>query len=265
MLYFPQLATGATAQYPLVKRRVFRTVSNPLADGRALTLADFAAGRVVWELTYRGLADVERAALESLFEQAEGRLKTFTFVDPVANLFQWSERLSEPVWDKDPMLVLTEGQPDPEGTFRATRVANSASTAQEIVQMLVAPGWYHYCFSLYVRSDTPGELALVRATADSQAQEKVVTTPTWRRVWLSSRPVTTADRVRFGLRLNGGVSADVWGLQVEAQVYPSAYKATAAQGGVYPTARFDSDTLSMTADGPGQYSCRIYVGAPLAG
>ncbi len=265
MLYFPQLATGATAQYPIVKRRVLRTISNVLADGRALTLADFSAGRVVWELTYRGLADIERAALETLFKQAEGRLRTFTFVDPVANLLQCSERLSEPAWDKDPMLVLTEGQPDPEGTFRATKVANSGSTAQEIGQMLVAPGWYQYCFSLYVRSDTPGELALVRATVDSQEQQEVSTTPTWRRVWLSSRPVTTAERVRFGLRLNGGVAADVWGLQVEAQVYPSAYKATAAQGGVYPTARFDSDTLSMTAEGPGQYSCKVYVSAPLAG
>ncbi len=265
MLYFPQLVTGAMAQYPLVKRRVFRSVSNVLADGKILTMADVSAGRVVWELTYRGLAEAERAALEMFFQQAQGRLKTFTFLDPVANLLQWSERLREPVWDRDPMLVLTEGQPDPEGTFRATRIANNGSAAQEIGQTLLAPGWYQYCFSAYVRSDTPADLALVRTTVDTQEQQGVPATPVWRRVWFSSRATTTADRVRFGLRLNGGTAIEVWGLQVEPQVHPSAYKATAARSGVYPAARFDVDALTVTAEAPGRYSCKIHVSAPLAG
>jgi hypothetical protein len=265
MLYFPQLTTGAAAQYPLVKRRVFRSVSNVLGDGKVLTMVDFSAGRVVWELTYRGLAETERAALELFFQQAEGRLKTFTFLDPVGNLLQWSERLSEPVWDREPMLVLTEGRPDPTGTFRATAIANSGAEAQEIGQTLPAPGWYQYCFSAYVRSDAAAELALVRTSVDTQEEQVVSATPSWRRVWLSGRAITAAERVRFGLRVNGGTAIEVWGLQVEPQLHPSAYKATAAKGGVYPAARFEADALRITAEALGQYSCKIYISAPLAG
>lgn len=265
MLYFPQLLTGSVAQYPFSRRRVFRTVRAENLDGGVSKHADSEAGRVRWELSYRWLTEGERDVLERFFQAAEGRLKNFTFVDPAANLLVWSERLSEPVWSKDPWLALTEQQPDPEGGHRATRIANGGAAPQELVQTIQAPGWYQYCFSAYVRGDTSGMLELVRATADGEDRRAVVVTPQWRRFWLTGRAATTAEAVRFAVRIGGGVVVDVWGLQAEAQVLPSAYKKTGPQGGVYPTARFDSDFLVIKTDGPAQYSCTVYITAPLAG
>ncbi|MCS6954149.1 MAG: hypothetical protein RMK57_16245 [Bryobacterales bacterium] len=265
MLYFPQFLPGAVAQYPLSRQRIFRTVRAVNLSGGIAKRADSEAGRVRWELTYRRLTEEERDTLEQFFEATEGRLKNFTFVDPTANLLAWSERLSEPVWTKDPLLTLTEGQVDPEGGQTATRVTNTGAAPQELSQAIAAPGWYQYCFSAYVRGDGGGVLELVRAAAGGEDRRGFAVTPEWRRVWLTGRTTTTAETVRFAIRLAGGMATDLWGLQVEAQVLPSTYKRSSARGGVFPTARFDSDALAIQADGPGQYSCTVFITAPLSG
>jgi hypothetical protein len=54
MLVFPQLATGAVGQYPIVKRRRARTVVNEAADGVQVKLADAAAAAVEWDLAFSG-------------------------------------------------------------------------------------------------------------------------------------------------------------------------------------------------------------------
>jgi hypothetical protein len=56
MLYYPQLATGAVACYPLTKSVVRRTVVNRMADGSAFKLTDADAFEMRWELRYSGPA-----------------------------------------------------------------------------------------------------------------------------------------------------------------------------------------------------------------
>src|ERR1039458_4177701 len=115
MLLYPQLAPGARSQFPVQRRHRLRTLVNTAADSTAIKLADPGAETVEWQLNYAALSDAELAALLQFFSAAEGTLNSFTFLDPAANLFAWSNDLSNPVWDAGPFLSSTGEQADPVG------------------------------------------------------------------------------------------------------------------------------------------------------
>jgi hypothetical protein len=261
MLCFPQLSTGAVGQYPIAKRRVSRTVVNGAADGAEVKLPDAAAGEVEWELAFATLSDAERAALTELHGVAEGRLGAFTFLDPTDNLLCWSEQLDQPVWERNLLLTVTAGVSDPNGGTRATRVSNTGAGALAIRQVVNGPGWYQFAFGMLARSDQPQQITLVRSTASQTHSVAFSVGPEWKRILLSGQFGGTEEVVSFAVQLGAGHWVDLYGIQAEAQVGLSGYKATLSRCGVYPLARFMSDELSMTAEGPGQHSCRIGVRA----
>ena len=264
MLYFPQLDSGASVQYPFVKRRIFRTVVNTLADGSAAKLPDPGATMVAWELQFASLSGSERAKLEGFFHAVEGRLGSFTLLDPTENLLLWSGDLNAGVWTAGPQLSVTGGVADPEGGTSATHLANAGAASQSIAQSIEAPGWHCYCFSVYARSSATGRLTLFRsAGGDEQAKECTVTS-TWTRLMLTGAGQSTEESVVFGLRLAPGSSVDVYGLQAEAQPAPSAYRQTTSRNGIHAGARFDDDSLSMTSDGPEQHACTVHIVARVA-
>ncbi len=92
-------------------------------------MADPNDGSMRWQLQYSGLTDAEWGSIEELFEAAEGRLTTFTFLDPIDNLFVWSENWTNLVWTADPLLQLVSGVQDPLGTTNAMQVTNTAQTS----------------------------------------------------------------------------------------------------------------------------------------
>ena len=59
MLCFPQLFTGAAAQFPFAFEYRARTVVNEGADGSLERCGDPAAQSLVWRLRYRGLSEEE--------------------------------------------------------------------------------------------------------------------------------------------------------------------------------------------------------------
>ena len=126
MLVFPQLSTGTTGQFPLLRTKTRRTVINALADGRTVRYAD-GFGEVSWDLDLGELSSSEREAVEALFVASEGRLRSFTFLDPADNLLEQSEALTNAAWTKDPFLSVTAGIGDPLGTERATHLVNGVS------------------------------------------------------------------------------------------------------------------------------------------
>ena len=99
MAYFPIQVTGATAQFPLMRTRRWRTLETRTPGGHASRGLQPEARRVHWQLDYVDLTDVEAAALAELFEQSRGGLKSFGFVDPLANLMQGSEQIGQGQWD----------------------------------------------------------------------------------------------------------------------------------------------------------------------
>ena len=129
MLVFPQLATGASALYPVTRRNVTRTVVNALGDGSTVVLGDPDAGMREWELRATGLTLNEWTAIDTLFQAVTGRFATFTFLDPFGNLLLRSEEFGDPAWDNSPLIQLTAGVSDPLGTTRATQVVNAGSAA----------------------------------------------------------------------------------------------------------------------------------------
>jgi hypothetical protein len=255
MMYFPQIATGAAVQYPVRRRQRFRTVQNTCSDGHTVKLSVPNASTTEWELTYSGLTDEEINSLEQIFAATEGALGSFTFLDPVDNLLCWSEKLDEPAWEKDALITIAGGAPDPLGSFRASRIRNCSPVPLRMVQRLNLPASYFYCVSCHIRADVSAEVSLIRGT--ERASRWI--TPKWQRLAFAAQSQSSETTVCFGLELPGNLTADVLGFQVEAQPSASGYKRSGARTGVYENARFRDDEMSTTRLGPDNNCCKIFV------
>lgn len=259
MLVFPQLVSGASALYPVLKSRRKRTVVNVMSDGSRDAYADNDAAIIEWELHARGLTGAEWNAIDSLLQQVAGRWQTFTFLDPTGNLLVQSETLSSAAWTKGASVALTAGVADPLGTTRATTIQNSGATEDGISQTLAVPGSFQYCLSAWVRSAAGAPLTL-NCGANSHSAS---TSATWRRISLSGAAGTgAATSVACGLQIPAGGTVDVFGLQCEAQLAPSDYKSTGTTGGVFANARFGSDHIAVTARGTDVYDAIIRIVSP---
>jgi hypothetical protein len=259
MLCFPQLSNGSAAQYPIVRRRRTRSLVNETPGGGRVTFPDTAAESLDWEMALSGLTTQEWTAIEDLFEACGGRGSDFLFLDPLDNLLGWSEDLEAAAWAAGPMLERTAGRPDPLGTTRATRLVNAGQAPQRLTQTLSAPGGFQYCLSVRIRSAVPGVAKLVLATAGGEELRIVETGPEWREVWTTAKLGGTGETITGGVELAPGASVDVFGMQLEAQTGPSAYKKTAGRGGVYPLARFSEDLLRSRTEGIDSHSTVIRI------
>jgi hypothetical protein len=255
MIYFPQLSSGATGQFPISRQRTTRTVVNQSVQNYEVKLADSAAAITEWHLSFEEMSDQELAALEALFRAVEGRLTPFTFLDPVDNLLAWSEQQSQAAWQADPLLTLTGGVPDPMGGSSAYQLSNSTAATLMLQQSINAPASLDYCLSLYARSDQSTQVWLVRGSA----AEALAISPQWTRLTSAGQLQDTAESISFGIALNPGTTVDVFGIQAEAQTTASLYRQTAETSGVYPNARLQSDTLTITTVGPGRHSCELDI------
>ncbi len=250
MLYFPQLQTGASGQYPMVRKRTIRTVENTGIDAHSLKLGDPGGGFTLWELHYLGLTDVEWRAIADLFEATEGRLRSFTFLDPADNLLTHTDDLTAAEWEPDALLRLTPAVPDPHGTSLATRATNTAQIPQRILQYVEIPANFHYCFSVYARSGQVATVRLERSSDSRWDSTARVITPNWRRLVSSGNLGAAEVGVSVGVELEPGATVELFGFQLEPQPAASKYKATKSRSGVYRNVRFAEDTLRLTTEGP---------------
>ena len=256
MLVFPQLTTGAAALYPVTKQGLQRTVVNVLADGSTVAYADADGAVAGWTLRAKGLTLAEWNAIESLFQQTSGMSGTFTFLDPVGNLLLQSEDFSAGVWTAGALVQFTAAIADPFGTTRATRLVNTGQAAAGLTQVLSAPGDFQYCLSVWVRSSSGSAVTL----AVANTSKSFAAGTQWRRVYFSSNPGQAgATTVAFGAQAAAGGSVELFGIQAEAQLGPSDYKMTGANGGVYAKARFGSDQITVTAQGTDVYDAVIQI------
>ena len=261
MLYFPQLSSGATGQYPIQKRRIQRTITNQLADGHVVKFADAGAEQVEWQLTYQDLTDSEIANLQQFFSACEGQLNGFTFLDPLGNLLTWSDVLNQPAWEASTLLQLTAGIDDPTGGTSATRVVNPTGSDLGLQQSVNAPGGLIYCFSAYVRSQNGISISLFQQTIDASYSQSYVARAAWSRISLSGRLITAAVSITVGITVPAGQSVDVYGFQLEAQPAASPYQASFSASGVYANAHFSQDAFTVTTTGPNHNQCILMVAA----
>jgi hypothetical protein len=252
MNWFPQIGAGSVAQFPVTRSRKWRAITNSLESGERIMLPDTTAGQIGWKLSYRELQDLEVQSLSDLFAASQGEFGAFTFIDPLANLLGWSENLTQSAWQPG-LLTSSADVADPLGTARASSITNSSAGTQFLQQTLGLPGNYVTCFSVYLRSDSAGAAGLQR----DNWQVQVSLSPVWKRVFLSGVGAPGAVQSTFSVALSAGQSIDVWGLQVEAQPYPSAYKQTTAALGIYEETYFGDDELKITSTSLGLSSCEI--------
>jgi hypothetical protein len=259
MLYFPQLATGALAQFPVVRRHVRRTVVNRMPGGDLVKLDDPGAAGMTWVLRYRGLTEAERSALETLFVEAEGQLRTFTFLDPCGNLLRWSEDLSKPVWQVDGGVQVGTNTEDPNNSRRVLRITNTAQAAQGLEQKADVPGWFEYCFSFEARAAVRTRVILMISNSAGTITTEQSVDQGWTVCSCSGRIDSTVEDITCRVALEAGTSLEAAGFQLQAQPSPGTYRRTAGQSGVYGASRFLDDELQFVANGIDDHATEMRV------
>jgi hypothetical protein len=82
MTIFPQLKTGAVAQYPATKVLRFQTQTIRFLDGSEQRYRDSAGPLHQWVIRFSELDEAEMAAFDSFLIENQGRLGNFSFTDP---------------------------------------------------------------------------------------------------------------------------------------------------------------------------------------
>ncbi|MBV9763116.1 MAG: hypothetical protein JO340_21315 [Acidobacteriaceae bacterium] len=249
-LFYPQLASGATAQYPIRKLRLARTVKNVLPDGSMISFSDPNGARLIWELAYMELTDADVEALQAHFNACAGPFHAFTFIDPTDNMLVSSSDMSAAPWVRGSNVQLTTGALDPNGGNAAVTLTNTGQVNEGINQTLQVPSGYQYCFSVYAAST--GQSALTATLQGSVAQQNTSLPlgSNWTRLVATGKLIDTGIGLTVGLVLEPGQQVQLYGPQLEAQVIPSRYRPTQETGGVYPSAHWGVDQLSITAMAP---------------
>ena len=265
MFYYPQLTSGSVSQYPVVRRNQRRTVIDALPDGSDVRTEDPGAAQVIWDLNYTNLTTVELTTIKQLFESVEGRLETYTFLDPTDNLLNWSEDFSKSSWTADPLIQIAAGVQDVFGLMGAAQLTNTAQTSQHFGQTIAAASWFQYCFSVYLRSNAPCTVQLVASSQSGQFGTGLNVGTSWTRAIVPVMLSSHDHGIYSGLELPAGCSVSVFGPQIEAQLGAGSYKKSADRAGVYPNSRFDTDNFTYTTTGPDQHSCSVRVKSCVAG
>ena len=258
-LFFPQLASGALAQYPLRKTRIARTIRNVLPDGSMLLAPDANATKLVWQLAYTALSSQELNALTAHFTACQGRLKAFTFIDPADNLLASSSNFLNTAWQTANTITCANGAPDPYGTLTACTATNNGQVNAEISQTLIIPAAFQYCFSVYAVSATNSTLAVVRRGSATEESQTLSVGPRWTRLVASGHLVDPGTRFTVAISLRPGQQISLFGPQLEAQLLPSRFRKTVGAGGVYPNAHWAIDELPVSADAPDLFSTAFSI------
>jgi hypothetical protein len=253
-LFFPQLASGALAQYPIKKTRLFRSIKNVLADGTMILLSDRGAERVLWQLVYQDLSPTDVEALQNHYHACCGPFHAFTFIDPTGNMFSSSSDLTSTAWTRPQSIGVQDGEIDPLGGTSAFVMTNNAAADDSFIQILQVPANYTYSLSIYLRSAGPSTVRLFRSGTSAQSITSVSVGRQWTRAVSSGSLSDPGTNFSAGVILSPGQQISIFGLQLEPQPSPSPYRSTAQTGAVYSGAHWTANELSIVATGPSLFS-----------
>lgn len=260
-LFFPQLTSGALAQYPIKKTRIARTVKNILPDGSMILYLDPYASRMEWQLTYTNLSEADITALQNHFSACAGPVHAFTFIDPTENMLASSSDPSSAYWQNSSLITFTPNAPDPNGGTAAFTATNTGQAPQQISQTLAVPSGYQYCFSLYASSAQPGSVSLIRQGSSVQETIALPIGPEWKRIVSSGMLNDLGSSFTVAVSLAAAQQVQLYGLQLEPQILPSGYRPTTQNGGVYVSAHWAVERLTVVAEAPDLYSTSFNVEA----
>lgn len=258
-LFFPQLSSGAIAQYPIQKTKMSRTVRNVMQDGSVISYADPDGARLIWQLGYTALPLRDIGLLIAHFNACQGRLHAFTFIDPTDNMVTNSSNLLSLPWQCSNLIQVAGNRADPTGGSSAFTVTNNGQTNQTFSQTLAVPSGYQYCFSVYVLSAEPAPIELIRIGSTSQDITTAMTDSQWTRVISSGTLSDQGTTLTVAVSLAPGQQIAIYGPQLEPQILPSRYRPTGVWGGVYQNAHWGVDELPLSADEPDLFSTAFTI------
>ena len=260
-LFFPQLSSGAAAQYPIKKMRQLRTIQNILLDGTLIQLPDPYASIASWQLNYTDLAEADLQAIQAHFQGCVGSYHAFTFIDPTDNMLVSSSDLTAPVWLNSGSLRIANGLADPQGSTQAFQLTNVGQGSASLAQSLTVPANYQYCFSLYVSSVVPSVISLALSGSSVNTSNTYTVGPSWTRIVMTGRLNDPGTTFTVAVKLPAGEQIEIFGPQLEAQVSASTYRATSTTGGVYANAHFATNQLPVVAEGPNLFATSFTIEA----
>jgi hypothetical protein len=258
MLIFPQVSTGASAQYPIARQLSQRSVQSAMEDGTIIALADSSATYLRWMIVLRDLSDQEAKSLTDFFAATQGNLQPFLFLDPTTNLLVWSEDFSQSAWETAG-ITFDQAVADPCGGSSAARAHNQSAATLSVAQQSQIPGSVQTCFSVYLRADVPATVTLTQSAGNGSRGVPAMVTTTWQRFYVSGMFTGVTAALQFAVTLPAGVSVDLFGPQVDAQVTPSRYVRSTAWSGVCTSARFDGTQIDRIATGPNRNTCVVFI------
>ena len=258
-LFFPQLASGVLAQYPIRKTRVTRTVKNALPNGDIVLYADPGADEMVWQLGYSGLDQDDMNSLANFFGVCQGRFHAFTFIDPTENMLAESANFGSSSWQAGNSVQVAGGAADPNGGKTAFTVTNNGQDNERLSQVLSVPAGYQYCFSLYAWSEGPSTISLIRQGQSIQQAEVKAVGPQWLRLVSSGKLADEGTGFTVSIELAPGQQVVLFGPQLEAQITPSRFRPTFQTAGVYTRAHWGVDELPISADAPNVFSTAFSI------
>ena len=265
--FFPQLTSGASAQYPIAKSRFIRTIQNVMADGSFYAATDPGAGQMQWQFSYSDLSFADVTALQEFFDACAGPVQPFTFIDPTGNMLLESVDFTRAPWQ--PIMGLIRFQPgvaDPFAGVGAFTATNQSQIAQEISQSLTVPANYQYCFSVYARSANSSIITLTRAGTTPGQTMTYAIGPEWTRLVSSGQlQHDPSTQLTVAIGLAPGQVVSLYGPQLEAQLAPARYRATSSVGAVYSNAHWAVEELPIVAQAPNLYSVSFTIEAALPG
>ena len=258
-LFFPQLTSGALAQYPVKKTKQIRTIQNVLPDGQIISFLDSSASTISWQLAYSELSAADLAAIQAHFAACAGSLRAFTFIDPTDNMLVASSDLTQPPWSNPGNARIVGGHVDPNRGSAAYEITNIGQANQIISQTLTVPANYQYCFSVYVSALEPSLVTLIVNGASDSASQTFATGQGWSRIVFRTKLNDPGTTLTVGLQLGAGQQVEVYGPQLEGQITPSRYRATTVTSGLYSNAHWASDELAIVADAPNSFSASFNI------
>jgi hypothetical protein len=169
-----------------------------------------------------------------------------------------SSDLTQSAWTADSLLSVTPGAADPIGGTSAFTLVNSGQAPQSLRQQLLTPANYQYCFSIYASADVGTTLALDITAVSSQDQTYSVNS-NWLRLVNAAQLPDQQMSVTVSIVVPPAQTVVIWGPQLEPQLSPSRYRATAGTGGVYPNAHLLGNSITFESQAPGLFSTVISI------
>lgn len=217
------------------------------------------AARLLWGLSYSNLSNGDVEAIQAHFNSCVGPFHAFTFIDPTDTMLLSSSDLRAVAWQTSSMINVIPGAGDPEGNSSAFSVTNTGQADQVISQSVEVPANYRYCFSLYVNSDRPSAITLIRSGGSAEERTSVPIKPGWSRVVSSGQLNDPGKMFTVAISLAAGQRFELYGVQLEAQISPSRYRPTAQTAGVFSNAHWGVDELTVTSEAPNLFSTSFSI------